>query len=115
MQYILKLTSIVAFTAILASCGGGKKEKNSVLNDKKVELEKLKGEQKKINDQVAQLEGEILKLDPNAAVTAKLVTVEAIDGSDFNHYIDLQGKSNALSTINCDDAVDWTTYLQSSV
>ena len=30
-------------------------------------------------------------------------------------YIDLQGKSNALSTINCDDAVDWTTYLQSSV
>jgi RND family efflux transporter MFP subunit len=98
MQYILKLTSIVAFTAILASCGGGKKEKNSVLNDKKVELEKLKGEQKKINDLVAQLEGEILKLDPNAAVTAKLVTVEAIDGSDFNHYIDLQGKIDAKNT-----------------
>ncbi|MGE9310633.1 efflux RND transporter periplasmic adaptor subunit [Niabella sp. CJ426] len=98
MQYILKLTSIVAFTAILASCGGGKKEKNSALNDKKVELEKLKGEQKKINDQVAALEGEILKLDPNAAVTAKLVTVESIDGSDFNHFIDLQGKIDAKNT-----------------
>ncbi|MCH5596543.1 efflux RND transporter periplasmic adaptor subunit [Niabella ginsengisoli] len=94
MQYILKLTSIIAFTAILASCGDGKKEKNSALNDKKVQLEKLKGEQKKISDQINKLNDEIAVLDPSF-VKAKLVTVEKIGVDNFDHYIDLQGKIDA--------------------
>lgn len=94
MQYILKLTSIVAFTAILASCGGGKKEQNSALNDKKVELEKLKGEQKKISDQINKLNDEIAALDPSF-VKAKLVSVEKIGSDNFDHFIDLQGKIDA--------------------
>ncbi|MFT4094959.1 MAG: efflux RND transporter periplasmic adaptor subunit [Niabella sp.] len=99
MQYILKLTLLLAFTALIASCGDGKKEKNGALNDKKVALEKLKAEQKKVNDQVAKLEEEIAKLDPNAAASlAKLVTVEVLDGNNFNHFIDLQGKIDARNT-----------------
>lgn len=94
MQYIIKLTSIVAFTAILASCGGGKKEQNSALNDKKTELEKLKGEQKKISDQINKLNDEIAVLDPNY-VKAKLVSIEKIGSDNFDHFIDLQGKIDA--------------------
>lgn len=94
MKYILKLTTIVTLTAILASCGGGKKEKNSTLNDKKVQLEKLKGEQKKITDEINKLNDEIAALDPSF-IKAKLVTVEAIGSNTFDHYIDLQGKIDA--------------------
>lgn len=91
MQYILRLTSIVVFIATLASCGGGKKEQNSALNDKKVELEKLKAEQKKISDQINHLNDEIAALDPNF-IKAKLVSVEKVGSNSFDHYIDLQGK-----------------------
>ncbi|WP_346237816.1 efflux RND transporter periplasmic adaptor subunit [Niabella insulamsoli] len=91
MQYILKLTSVIALCAVLVSCGDGKKEKNSALNDKKVQLEKLKEEQKKISDQINKLNDEIAVLDPSF-VKAKLVSVEKIGVDNFDHYIDLQGK-----------------------
>ncbi len=94
MQYILKLTSILVLSILLVSCGGSKKEKNSVLNDKKVALEKLKTEQKKISDQINQLTDEIAALDPNF-IKAKLVSVEQIGSGSFDHYIDLQGKIDA--------------------
>lgn len=93
MQYILKLTTVIAFTAILAACGG-RKEKDSALNDKKAQLEKLKGEQKKISDQINTLNDEIAALDPTF-VKAKLVSIEQIGGDAFDHYIDLQGKIDA--------------------
>jgi hypothetical protein len=42
------------------------------------------------------------------------VAYDFTDKNGLRIYIDLQRKSNALSTISC-DAVDWTTYLQTSV
>ena len=42
------------------------------------------------------------------------VAYDFTDKNGLRIYIDLQHKSNALSSINC-DAVDWTTYLQTSV
>lgn len=81
---------------IVASCGSGKKESNSVVTDKKVELQKLKGEQKKLNEQIAKLESEIGKAEPGTAVsTAKLVAVMPLATQDFTHYIELQGKVDA--------------------
>lgn len=94
MQYIFKLSAITAFAIILTSCGAGKKEKNSALNDKKVELEKLKTEQKKISEQINQLNDEIAALDPSY-VKAKLVSIEKIGADAFNHFIDLQGTIDA--------------------
>jgi RND family efflux transporter, MFP subunit len=94
MQHIIKLTVIGVSTALLVSCGGGKKEKNSELNDKKVQLEKLKLEQKKITDQINKLHDEIAALD-STFEKAKLVTIEKIGADTFDHYIDLQGRIDA--------------------
>lgn len=94
MQHIIKLTVIGVSTALLVSCGGGKKEKNSELNDKKVQLEKLKLEQKKITDQINKLHDEIAALD-STFEKAKLVTIEKIGADAFDHYIDLQGRIDA--------------------
>jgi RND family efflux transporter MFP subunit len=80
--------------SLLTSCGSSTKENNAVLNDKKAALEKLKGDKVKIDNEMALLEAAINKLDPanSTAQKAKLVTVQTLASSDFNHFIELQGK-----------------------
>ncbi len=96
MNHITKSFLLLALVVAIASCGGGAKEKGK-LGDKKAELEKLKKEQKVLNEKIATLVTEIGQLD-STAVKAKLVNVETIGGGTFNHYIDLQGKIDAKNT-----------------
>jgi membrane fusion protein, multidrug efflux system len=90
---------LLLVAVIVASCSAsGSKDEKGALNDKKAELEKLKGEQKSINEKVAALEAEIGKLDPKSlSTTAKLVAVSPIATGDFTHYIDLQGRVDATN------------------
>lgn len=95
MSNILKLTGS-AFMAILllAACGGNSGEKGS-LADKKATLQKLKGDQTKLNEQIKQLEDEIGKLDTTTIVATKTVSVTTLSQQSFTHYIDLRGKVDA--------------------
>ena len=93
MQYIPKmmlLTAIVAF----AACGG--KDPVSI---KRAELEKLKKDQATTTANIASLEAEIAKLDPASvkAAQTKLVALAAVATENFTHYIDLQGKVEAVN------------------
>jgi membrane fusion protein, multidrug efflux system len=91
-------TAFVALAAlVLASCGSSKKEGDATLNDKKVQLEKLKAEKNKSDAAIRQLEEELQKLDTTAAkaVNLKLVSVAPVTTQNFEHYIDLQGKVDA--------------------
>jgi RND family efflux transporter MFP subunit len=87
---------------ILVACGGasGKDEKGS-LNDKKVELQKLKDEQAKIATDIKKLEDEIIKQDP-AAIPAKpkLVNIVPVTPGEFLHFIDLQGTITTQNIVN---------------
>jgi membrane fusion protein, multidrug efflux system len=76
----------------LSSCGAGNKDNAAILKDKKDQLEKLKANEKTLQD-------EISKLDTSSANAqkAKLVTVETIQDGNFNHYIKLQGHIDALN------------------
>ena len=81
---------------IAASCGSGKKDSDSIVTDKKVELQKLKSDQKKLNEEIAKLETEIGKAEPGtASASAKLVRVMPLGTQNFTHYIELQGKVDA--------------------
>jgi membrane fusion protein, multidrug efflux system len=97
MKYIgiTGLAIITAFT--ISSCGGSKKEGNAAINDKKAQLEKLKGEKSKSDAKIRKLEEELAKLDTSAAGSAKvkLVSVAPVATQNFEHYIDLQGKVDA--------------------
>jgi RND family efflux transporter MFP subunit len=86
-MYWLLLIGLIA-----ASCGNAKKDNTALLNDKKAELQKLKGD-----DEVAALEAEIAKLDTSSVSTGKpkLVAVEPVGPNSFTHYVDLQGKIDA--------------------
>ena len=80
---------------ILASCSTGD---NKDLKAKKTKLEELKSKQSKLTDEITKLEADILKLDPTSKVEKpKLVSLTTIDTSSFTHYIDLQGKINAVN------------------
>jgi RND family efflux transporter MFP subunit len=92
--YGLLLTGI-----FLASCGNAKKETEGDLNDKKVQLEKLKKQQQDLNAQIASLQKEVAAQDTSAANTsnAKLVAITPVQSADFTHYVDLQGRIDATN------------------
>lgn len=89
----MKPIAIIAAILFLVACGGGKKDENATLTDKKVTLEGLKKEQLAIAEKISTLEQEIAKMDPaGVAEKIKLVGVTVIETQNFSHYIDLQGK-----------------------
>jgi membrane fusion protein (multidrug efflux system) len=84
----------LAALLLLSSCGSSTKDNNAAINDKKAALEKLKGEQVKLEEQIKQIEKDLNKLDPasSTAQKAKLVSVQTLAPIEFAHYIELQGK-----------------------
>ncbi|HEX5026627.1 MAG TPA: efflux RND transporter periplasmic adaptor subunit [Agriterribacter sp.] len=98
MQHVLKTASVITAMVVLAACGGtsSREAGNKPLAAKKMELEKLKAEQKALNDKVVLLEEEIIKLDPSSKKeNAKLVAISPLTTGSFTHYIDLQGRLDA--------------------
>jgi membrane fusion protein (multidrug efflux system) len=92
------LFGLLLIGIILSACGNSKKDQAGELNDKKAQLEKLKGDQKKINDQIAALEIDIAKLDPEAAAgNAKLVAITPVQTTAFEHFIEIQGTVEATN------------------
>ena len=87
-QYLIIGTTTALL--LLSSCGAGNKDNAAILTEKKAQMEKLKADEKTLQD-------EINKLDTSSANAqkAKLVTVETIQGGNFNHYIKLQGRIDA--------------------
>lgn len=100
MQKLLKLAAVITLIVSLAACGAStsKPGENKVVQEKKAQLEKMKADQKALNDKVTALEAEIIKLDPSSKKeNTKLVTVAKIEPENFTHYIDLQGKLDATN------------------
>jgi RND family efflux transporter MFP subunit len=85
---------------LIMACGAGKKERESVLIEKKDKLEKLKKQQADINADIKKMELEIAKIDTASgkADKAKLVVLDTVRIESFVHYIDLQGTVNAQNT-----------------
>jgi len=99
MKRIMNIV-IAAEIILLASCGAGAStDTKTELTAKKTALEKLKSDQAKIGDQITKLEADIAKLDPSSATgeKAKLVTTSILAVSSFTHYIDLQGRIDAIN------------------
>jgi len=91
---------VAAEIIFLASCGASASNENQpALPGKKTQLEQLKQQQAKLNTDIQKLEDEIGKLDTSEAKKekTKLVAVETLAPVPFTHYIDLQGKIDALN------------------
>ncbi len=97
MKRIVNIATVAGMVFLLA-CGSGSSNDNS-LAGKKAQLEQLKQQQLKVNTDIQKLEDEIGKLDSSSVKKekTKLVAVSTLTASAFTHYIDLQGKIDALN------------------
>ena len=95
MQKIAQIL-LIAIIVSLASCGG---KNDGALKEKKDKLEELKKQQTKLNDDIIKLEADIYLADPSSKKEekAKLVMLSEITQQAFTHYIDLQGKIDAVN------------------
>ena len=88
---------ILAALVFLAACGS-KSTDSAELTAKKKQLEDLKKQQTEIGNNIAKLEAEVLKMDPSSKVEkSKLVVTTPIVTEKFTHFIDLQGKVDAVN------------------
>jgi len=94
----IKSGILILSVITLVACGG-KKTVEAAIKEKKEQLAKLKDQQAELTKKVAGIEAEIAKLDPSTVVAekAKLVTLGTIAPEAFSHYIDLQGKIEAVN------------------
>lgn len=96
MKIVLKNLPILLVVLFFQACGNSRKEEVGKTNDKKVKLEQLKSEQKKLNAEIASLETDIAKTDTRGGTgRAKLVSVMSLVPQKFTHFIELQGKVDA--------------------
>ena len=92
MQRIIKASFLLIAIVAITSCGS----KKTPLEEKRETLEKLMKEQAETSKEIKYLEKEIAKLDTTKKEEqAKLVVLDTIRGSDFTHFIELQGKVDA--------------------
>jgi membrane fusion protein (multidrug efflux system) len=97
-KFLMILITVTAM--IITSCSSGAKEEKGELNDKKVKLEKLKGDKTKLETDIKKLEDEIAKQDPSSKNDkAKLVSDAPVIQQDFTHYIELQGRVDANDVV----------------
>jgi membrane fusion protein, multidrug efflux system len=80
---------------LMTSCG----QTGDPIATKKAELQKLKDEQAAIAVQIQKAEDDLAKIDPSSVKKekAKLVAFQPITPGLFTHYIELQGKIDALN------------------
>lgn len=101
MQKITTIALIPAIMLFATSCGSssnsGKKEKDAAITEKKVEIEKLKEDRSKIDNKIKKLEDDLSKIDTSTANAQKpkLVEIQPLQPTSFNHYIELQGRVDA--------------------
>ena len=98
MKKITQISIALMMSMAIVSCGNSsKKDGDANLNDKKLQLEKLKKEQEKNNVQIVKLQEELSKLDTSSSNPSKikLVTIAPVVIKEFSHYIELQGTVDA--------------------
>jgi len=85
------LTGIILFS----SCG----QTQDTIAQKKAALQKLKDQQAGLATQIAKAEDELSRIDSGSAKKekTKLVAFQPVVPASFTHYIDLQGKIDALN------------------
>lgn len=98
INYMQKIVTALFISAglLLVSCGGQKP--TDTLSQKKATLDSLRKAQLAINDQILKLQDDIAKSDSTAGgAKAALVSVTTLSAADFTHFIDLQGKVEAVN------------------
>jgi membrane fusion protein, multidrug efflux system len=96
MKYTNNITSgfLIATVLMFSTISCNDKDKNS-LAGKKEELAKFQKEQSALTTNINKLKAEIEKLEPNKAEKIKTVSVSPVLASNFQHFVEAQGRLEA--------------------
>lgn len=84
----LKTLIVLALVAMIAACGGEKKDTAAVQK----KLDELRKEQATISTEIKKLEDELAAADPAAAdAKLKMVALMPLENKEFIHYTEIQG------------------------
>jgi multidrug efflux pump subunit AcrA (membrane-fusion protein) len=98
MQNILRVVLAAFVISLLAACNGNAaKDPKEEIGNLKAKIEKLKKEKNGLDVQIRQVEEQLAKKDPSSATSQKLVTIDTVETRDFAHYVELQGKIDAVN------------------
>ncbi|MCI5082487.1 MAG: efflux RND transporter periplasmic adaptor subunit [Saprospiraceae bacterium] len=99
MKYLIQSLIICG---LLVGCGNPEvSEKNPTdLAGKKTLLQQKRQELKALNSEIDQLEQEIETLSPGVEKPRRLVTIQQVEKTDFNHFVEIQGSVQANDLIS---------------
>ncbi len=98
MQNILGVVMAAFVISLIAACNGNAaKDPKNEIGDLKAKLENLKKEKNGLDVQIRQVEEQLARKDPSSAQSQKLVTIDTVETRDFAHYVELQGKIDAVN------------------
>ncbi len=91
------LSALFTGTILLMSCGQG----GDPVTKKKAELQSLKDQQVALVTKIQKVEKELAEIDPSSVKKEKekLVALQPAVPTDFKHFIELQGKIDALNIV----------------
>ena len=99
----MKNSYILLLVALLAACSPQKGEEAPTdLAGMRKLLREKQTTMRSLTDEIAKLEADIEKLDPNAAPKLTLVTTQVVTRQNFKHYLEVQG------AVTADDLIDIT-------
>lgn len=93
------VTIAILFLSVVTvtSCSNSKKDGAATINDLKAKIEKEKKEKATNDAELKKLEADLLRMDSNTAMAAKvkLVSTMSVTTQAFEHFIDLLGRVDA--------------------
>ena len=93
------ITIAILFLSVVTvtSCSNSKKDGAATINDLKAKIEKEKKEKATNDAELKKLEADLLRMDSNTAMAAKvkLVSTMSVTTQAFEHFIDLLGRVDA--------------------
>jgi membrane fusion protein, multidrug efflux system len=97
MKSVLSIVTVLGVVVILSSCGNSKKDGSAAINDLKAKIENEKKEKATNDAELKKLEADLLRMDSNTAMAAKvkLVSTMSVTTQPFEHFIDLLGRVDA--------------------
>ncbi len=97
MQKIFQFSFVVGTLVLMAACSG--KTTSTEIQKEKQQLADLKKQQQKINQQISDLENKLAQEDTALAnkEKAKLVVLTTVTPQTFIHFINLQGRVDAVN------------------
>jgi len=93
------LSSVMAGTLLMISCG----QPANPVAEKKAELKELKEQQSALATKIQKAEADLALIDTSSNKTrekTKLISFQSVTPGTFNHFIELQGKIDALNIAN---------------